>query len=801
MPKLPPATVPVDTWAFLLADDPDAWRKDADESGWSTVRVPHDWSVGLDFDESCSSGTGYLPGGVGWYRAHVSLATLGLGATGRRVRLVFHGVQRGARVWVNGYHVGGRPSGYAEFAFDLTEICSYAPDDDLAISVRVDHTDVSDSRWYDGSGINRRVELRISDPIAVAPHGTEFATLDADADAATVRVRQTLENHTDATVTVGVQWELVAEASGRRHAFGTTVVLPARDARVAEGTHVIADPDLWSDAQAHLYRLVTTLTHAGGASTEQERVGVRTIAFDPDLGFFVNGEPRTLRGVCLHEDAGCFGTAVPREVWLRRLLRLREAGCNAIRMAHNPHDPDLYALCDELGLFVIDEAFDEWENPKNKWWQGHNVYPPRHGGPAAHFPEWHERDLTAMVAAHRHHPSIIAWSIGNEIDYPNDPYASPLFTEMVGNNDANKPASERVYDPDRPDIRRLTTIGNRLIELVRSADPTRPVTLAAAFPELSGVTGLFDRLDVIGSNYKEHLYPEQHARFPGQALLGSENSHGYAQWRTVIEHAYVAGQFLWTGVDYLGEAHGWPVHGSGAGLLTLAGFPKPGWHLRRSWWTDQLMAHAVARPVFATGVLGDEAERGWEREEFARTWRPGDRLEVLCFSNADAVCLTGAGPELALTWDAEHGWWSGVVTAGDEPLRIVAVRGDAVASTVLHPAGPPVALAAEVWSPSTEYAGVAVEDAVRQVEITVVDAAGQPAADDVLVTVSVEGGTLLGLENGDLADTTGYTRPHRGTHAGRLVAFVAGGPAAALRLEASGLPALLVDLPGQTPAG
>ncbi|WP_232549055.1 glycoside hydrolase family 2 TIM barrel-domain containing protein [Propioniciclava soli] len=785
-------TCEIETWSFLLADEREAWRKNFDDSTWRTVTVPHDWSVELDFDPACSSGTGYLPGGTAWYRGHVSLKSLDMGQ-GRRLLLVFHGVQRDAQVWVNGYHLGGRPSGYAEFAFDLTEVCAYAPDDDLVVCVRVNRDDESDSRWYNGSGLTRRVELEVREPVDVAPHGTSFTTLATDTSSATVRITSTLGNHTDAAVAVAVSWELTSQVSGRTESFHDVIDIPARATQVASASGLVAGPDLWSDEQPGLYRLVTTLEHPEGTSRVEEVVGLRTVVFDPDHGVLVNGERRTLRGVCLHEDAGCLGTAVPAEVWLRRLVTLKQAGCNAVRMAHNPHAPEIYTLCDQLGLFVIDEAFDEWENPKNKWWQGHNVYPPRHGGPAKHFPEWHERDLVAMVQAHRNHPSIIAWSIGNEIDYPNDPYASPLFAEMVGNNDADKPASERVYDPDRPDVRRLTTICNRLVDIVKGVDDSRPVTLAAAFPELSSLTGLLDPLDVIGYNYKESLYPEHQARFPLQAFLGSENSHGYEQWQAVIDHDYVAGQFLWTGVDYLGEARGWPVHGSPAGLLTVAGYPKEQWHLRRSWWSGEPVAHLVARPA---ADPGDGRHDLWARPPID-AWQVGDSLELLCFTNADEVCVMVEGREVRLVWDPSHGWWSARVTGGSGPFTVRVRHGDTETCEVLHPRGDAMGLVATPWVPPQSCAGISAADdpAIHQVEIMAVDAAGRRASGDVVVRAVVEGGELLGLENGDLADATGYARAERSTHDGRLLAYVRGEDVE-LTLQADGLSDLALRMPG-----
>jgi hypothetical protein len=499
--------------------------------------------------------------------------------------------------------------------------------------------------------------------------------------------------------------------------------------------------------------------------------------------------------VCLHEDAGTLGTAVPADVWLRRLLRLREMGCNAVRMAHNPHAPELYELCDILGFFVIDEAFDEWENAKNKWWQGHNVYPPRHEGYAKDFPEWSERDLVAMIDAHRNHPSIIAWSIGNEIDYPNDPYASPLFDEMTGNNDAAKPAAERVYDPSRPDVRRLSTIANRLSAIVKRADPTRPVTIAAAFPELSSRTGFLDQIDLVGYNYKEHLYEADHARFPDKPLLGSENSHRYQDWRHVVDKDYISGQFLWTGIDYLGETSGWPRHGSGAGLLDVAGFDKHAWHLRRSWWSDEPVAYLVTRPH------DEEGDRApfWPRP-VSRTWEPSDeQVEVLCFSNGDEVRLLAGDQPLDLVRDDEFGYWCAVTTPSAEPLVLETLRdGQVVARDELRADEPPVAIDAVLWQAPDDAARRCADAGlplgrVVQIECTLRDEHGRVSRDDVIITAEAAGGELLGLENGDLADNTPYSARARRTLDGRLVVFLRITGPATVRLSAPGLPTVQIE--------
>lgn len=788
-------TSSIDAWVFHLGDDPDAWKKNAEEAAFRPVRIPHDWAVEQPFDQSCSSGTGYLPGGIGWYRAHCSITALGLGEA-NAVRLVFHGVYKRSQVWVNGYHVGGRASGHAEFSFDLTEIVGYAPDDDLVISVRVDHRDLADSRWYNGSGITRRVEIEAHGAVSLARHGCVVTTLSANQDRAEIEVVQQWENHTADVRQVTVHHVLErAEAAGfdPEHRGQHSVAVPALGLAELRSVIEVSAPLLWSDDHPHLYRLITTRVDGDQeVARHEDIVGIRTFAFDPDTGFSINGERRILKGVCLHEDAGPLGVAVPPAVWLRRLLVLKEGGCNAVRMAHNSHSPELYDLCDLVGLYVIDEAFDEWENPKNKWWQGHNVYPPKHEGYAHDYPEWHVRDLEAMIDAHRNHPSVIAWSIGNEVDYPNDPYVSEHFTTMTGNNDANKPEAERVYDRNRPDIRRLTTIANELIDIVKARDSSRPVTFAAAFPELSSLTGLLDRLDLIGYNYKEHLYADDHRRFPNQPFVGSENSHTYAAWRHVVDQEFVAGQFLWTGIDYLGETPGWPSHGSAAGLLTTAGLPKERWHLRRSWWSDEPTLRLAVRPVQVDPN---------SRQPFTRDWTVGAELEVACFTNADEVIVSRAGEPVEMTYDTDRGFWRGEVIASDDPITATATIGGATQRDELRHGVQPAALTAKLWeAPAAWIPGlqriVGGSEPVQQVHCQLVDDQGQPAGGALEVSVVVTGGELLGIDNGDLTDTTAYATDRRRTLDGNLMVYVRGA-GATVTLRAAGL----ADAILQTPTG
>ena len=487
--------------------------------------------------------------------------------------------------------------------------------------------------------------------------------------------------------------------------------------------------------------------------------------------------------LCL--SRGTLGNAFYKEVWYRRLTKIKAMGCNAIRMSHNPHAAGFYELCDELGFFVMDEAFDEWEGPKNKWSTGHNVYPPRHEGYYEDFPACHKTDLQAMIDRGFNHPSIILWSIGNEIDYPNDPYCHPLFREMTGNNDANKPAAERMCNPDRPNTERLVTLAAMLASEVKKFDRTRPVTLAAAFPELSAQLGFLNSLDVAGYNYKEHLYEESHRKFPQLPFLGSENGHGWEEWKVVRDRCYISGQFLWTGIDYLGETVGWPQRGSMAGLLDVAGFEKPGYWRRQSFWSAEPMVHMVTSRAEHSG-------EEWARP-LAESWNynPGETIEVRAYTNLEEADLFLNGQRIASGHrndDADAIYFNvpfnegvlsvrarGTLTtlpgcaqeAGQENQQTFYEANDKLC-TVLTPSRlllAPVSVPAEFVSDP--------EHPVQQLEVSVLDASGAFVhAGAYRIHVKVTDGTLLGLESGDLCDDTDYTSDVRSSCRGHLIVFV-----------------------------
>lgn len=708
-----------ENWRFHLGECEEAWYKGYDDSSWRQVMVPHDWSVEAPFSKTYSSGTGYLQGGIGWYRTRFYLPEE---YQGKKVSIRFDGVYKNSRVFCNSYYLGKRPNGYISFSYDISDMVVFGQQEN-EVSVKVVHEDLADSRWFTGSGITRKVTILVQEPVHPVEYGCTFQTeqisyTDQGANVEASALDGAGNRNVAAVAQVTVIHEPVNETQEKVNLTIKTLLLDGEGNAAAElagetelaagekGKLVLSgnveNPLLWSIENPNLYRIQSWYSVNGEEAylVHEEKVGIRTIAFTPDEGFFLNGENKKIKGVCVHHDGGCLGAAMKAEVWQRRLALLKECGCNAIRCSHNPHMPELYGLCDAMGFLMMDEAFDEWENPKNKWSTGHNVYPPKHQGYYEDFPAWHDADLRAMVRRDRNHPSVILWSIGNEIDYPNDPYCHPMFETMTGNNDANKPAAERQFDSNKPNMERLSVLAARLADIVRQEDESRPVTLAAAFPELSSKLGFFDTLSVVGYNYKEHLYQEDHQRFPEKTFLGSENSHSDEAWKAVTENPYICGQFLWTGIDYLGEARGWPVHGSPAGVLTTAGFPKPGYDRRKAMWQEQASSVEVEK----TGT------------DFAPDVQAGKPVGITACAWKEKDLLFGK------EWEEASG--------------------------------------------ETGY--------LYQILVQLVDQNGcKVTEDDQEVKVQVQGdGQLAGIDNGNLADVTPFSNESRKTFRGDLAVYV-----------------------------
>jgi beta-galactosidase len=758
-------------WKFHLGDVPGSEQPSAADKDWRALSLPHDWAIEGPYSEQWASATAFLPGGVGWYRKSFSVPA---SFRNKKVFIYFDGVYKNSEVWLNGHSLGKRPSGFASFQYELTPYLN--PTGPNVLAVRVDHPQVADSRWYTGSGIYRNVYLLATTPVHIRPWGVAFTTPTVSASTATGRVAVAFTNASDKAATVVVTSTLL-DAKGQAVATAkqTVSAKPQADA-TATLSFPIKQPALWSVDHPNLYRLRTTLGMAGQPTDEvTEEVGVRSIRFDANQGFFLNGENMKLKGLCIHDDAGALGVAVPPEVWERRLKLLKAGGCNSLRMSHNPHADHLYQLCDRLGFLVMDEAFDEWEHGKNKWVAGWNVGTPAQFGSHEYFKEWGERDLRDMVLRNRNRPSIIMWSIGNEIDYPNDPYSHEVL-----NTGRNPQIYGKGYLPNHPPASEMGPIAKRLVAVAKQADNSRPITAALAGVVMSNFTDYPVALDLVGYNYQEFRYLEDHKQYPNRIIYGSENGMARDAWAAVDSNAYVSAQYLWTGIDYLGEAGKWPQRANGAGLLDMAGFPKPEYYLRQSLWTTAPMLYLVAAEAPAAGATGRRP-----RGTATWNWPAATQVRVSAYTTNEATELFLNGQSLGKktgrqpTWDVAY-------AAGE--LSAKGYRNDKVVSeTKLQTAGAPAAiqLTPDRRTLPAKTRGLA------QLEVTIVDEAGRlvPTATDEITVALTGPARLLGIENGDLANHDAPTTPQHRAHLGHLLVYVqaTGAGSIGVTLSAPGL--------------
>jgi beta-galactosidase len=763
-------------WRFHKGDVTGAEQSAFDDTAWRILNLPHDWSIEGPYSRDNASGTGYLPGGVGWYRKTFSLPEFN---PSRKAFLEFDGVYRDSDVWINGHHLGHRPYGYSSFEYDLTPYLKVASVN--VVAVRVDHSEVADSRFYTGSGIYRHVWLTLTEPVHVAHWGTFVHTPVVQDSEALVSVETCVVNESPAAVSVRVV-TAIQDARGAQAASMTTEApIPSGATFTFAQQGAVSKPKLWSTFEPNLYTTVTRV-FVGASLSDEYRTpfGIRAIRFDPNHGFFLNGKPEKLKGVCLHHDLGALGSAFSAPALERRLKTLRDLGVNAIRCSHNPMAPELYDLCDRLGLLVMDEAFDEWTAGKNKWIQGWNAGKPGTAGYHEVFEEWSTRDIQDMVMRDRNHPSVILWSIGNEIDYPGDPFGHPR-----GRNGLK---------PGMLDANLLPLTARRLIAAVKQLDGTRAVTQALADTLASNATGLAELLDVAGYNYLEPRYAPDHEAYPGRIILDSENGHSLEAWRAAASD-YVAGQFLWTGTDYLGESRQYPARGSTSGLLDLCGFRKPESYLREALWSSRPMIYAAAREArpqsgpqtdFNTGARPGKLVEHWNWDADSRK-----TIEVEVYTNCTAAELflnnrsLGEKPVAdrfhpVLRWDVPN-----------QPgaVRVIGKRDDTEAAHCeLATAGAPDHL--ELMPDRSRLQADGAD--LANVEVRVVDARGRRVYGAApVIEVEVSGaGDLAAVDSADIRDISPVQAARRTAYEGHILAIVRAGAASGsvvVRASSAGL--------------
>lgn len=746
-----------DNWKFKLGDEPQAVLVDYDDSKWRTVDLPHDWSIEAPLSPNLASCTGYLPGGIAWYRKSFDVPVC---ERGKKIFVYFEGIYNKSEVYINGRLLGKRPNGYISFLYDLTPYIQYGRAN--LLSVRVDHSESADSRWYTGSGIYRDVWLIHSDLVHIDQWGVFWQTKNVTSTDALLDVQVTVRNESSRARNLTVLSELYSP-DGKVIARKTKRIL-MKDSTSRLSTNLVLKierPIFWGLENPYLYDLRTSIVEKNKVLDESAvNVGIRTLSFDSDKGFALNGEWMKIKGVCLHHDAGCLGAAVPRKVWKRRLQNLKKIGCNAIRMSHNPQAPDIYDLCDELGLLILDEAFDEWKYPKKKSITGWNTGVPGYQGSFSFFEEWSDRDIKDMVLRNRNHPSVIMWSIGNEIDFPNDPYSHPVLRTATFNQ-----PSVLGYLPDNPPAQELGDIAKRLAKDVRELDSSRPVTAALAGAVMSNETEYPFVLDVVGYNYSEFQYKEDHQKYPNRIMFGSETGNSYASWKATRDNDYIFGQFLWTGIDYLGESREWPSRGYKHALLDLAGFQKPEGFFRQAMWDTD--------PFIYIGTYN--TSRGPDLSVCALpiwNYQLGETIRVVCYTNCQKAKLTLNGRTVGQIkeYDDHTGFiaWDIPYKAG--LLEVIGLNeGKEVVQYTIRTSD----RAFELVN-STDDLILGKNKDLAHIAIQVVDKEGVPVLlSDDEITCRIEGpARLLGLESGNNQDMGNYRDNVQRVHNGKLIAYV-----------------------------
>lgn len=660
-------------WRFHLGDVANGQEATTSDAAWRKLSLPHDWSIEGEFskDNPATPEGGALPGGIGWYRKTFTVPAT---SKGKQLYIDFDGVYQKSDVWINGHHLGFRPNGYISFRYELTPYLKYGAAN--VIAVKVDNSSQPNSRWYSGSGIYRNVWLVTTNKVAIDHWGTFITTPKVSKAEATVDLQVSIRNSgkpqmvSMATTIFDAQGKSLQTVSNNVN-LGDSLTKMGQQLKVSA-------PNLWSDKRPYLYKAVTKV-YSGKVLTDTytTNFGIRYFNFNADNGFTLNGVPTKILGVCDHHDLGSLGSAVSVRATERQLEILKEMGCNAIRTSHNPPSPELLDLCDKMGFIVMDEAFDVWERTKEKY------------DYAIFFKEWHKRDLEDQILRDRNHPSVIIWSMGNEIPEQGRPRGGEIATELAA--------------------------------IIHKLDTTRPLSTANNNPDTTNKIIKSGAVDLVGYNYHFRDYPNFHKRYPGKIFIGSETTsaletRGYydmppkldsirrwppkndyndhvnmnadntvsaydnvsapwastheESWKPIKKYPFLSGMFIWTGFDYIGEPtpYTWPSRSSYFGIIDLAGFPKDVYYMYQSEWTDKTVLHILPH-------------WNWEAGKTVQVWAYYNHAdEVELFLNGKSLGKKAKqGEDLHIAWGVPF-----------EPGTLKAVsykNGKVVKTTEIHTAG------------------------------------------------------------------------------------------------------------------
>ena len=765
-------------WKFQLGDVSGAENSSFDDSGWRTLNVPHDWSIEGEFSKEnpASPGGGALPGGIGWYRKSFKVSAEDLT---RSVFIDFDGVYQNSEVWINGHSVGKRFYGYSSFRYELTP---HLVAGDNLISVKVDNSAQPNSRWYSGSGIYRNVWLVTTGKTHISHWGTFITTPEISDSLAKVKFVASIKSNLKEGQKLVLK-TVIVDPSGKEVATGKMDTDGVKDSIFSTSFDFrIKNPVLWNLDSPKMYSAVSEVFVDGDlVDTYTTPFGIRSFEFTSENGFFLNGKNIKINGVCNHHDLGCLGAAINTRALERQMEILKEMGCNAIRTSHNPPAPELLDLADRMGFIIMDEAFDMWKKPKNKL------------DYSTVWDEMHKKDLQDLILRDRNHPSVMIWSIGNEILEQWDSTGIAIAKELAG--------------------------------YVRELDTTRPVTSATNDPKPYNFIIRSGELDLIGYNYHHQDFASFPETFPGQKFIGAETvsalmtrgvydmpseeirrwpvrdgwkgpkpnadntcssydnvsapwgSTHEETWKVIKKRNYLSGQFIWTGFDYLGEPtpYWWPSRSSYFGIIDLAGFPKDVYYMYQSEWTRKDVLHVFPH---------------WN-------WKEGQIVDIWAYSNAEEVELFLNDKSLGIQkkqGDELHLMWKVPFTPGT--LKAISrTGGREILVKEVKTAGAPAKLIVTADRSMIKADG----NDLSFLTVDVVDENGVivPNADN-LVRFQLEGsGTIVGVDNGDPVSHESFKAPQRKAFHGKcLVVVQSGETAGTIKLTASseGMPVTSVEI-------
>ncbi|NMH86802.1 glycoside hydrolase family 2 TIM barrel-domain containing protein [Flavivirga algicola] len=725
-------------WKFQLSDSIAYNAIDFDDSEWRILDVPHDWSIEFDYNESNSGRNAWLPGGVGWYRKTIIIPKE---QSNKEFKIEFDGVYKNATLWVNDHYVGNQHDGYTSFYYNITPFINFGGKNTFAL--KVDNSIQPNCRWYSGSGVYRSVRLTITNKLAIEQWGTFITTPKVLSNQAEVLIQTTLRNYANASNLI--LETTIYNADGEQVGIvRTNAFIDRKTSKTVNQTINIENPILWSTENPELYISKSkVIVNNKTVDNYETTFGIRTIDFDAKKGFFLNGENLKLKGVCLHNDGGILGTAVPIEIWKRRLDNLKEIGCNAIRAAHNPPSPEFLDLCDTMGFLVMNEFVDKWNADKTNEKKGkglNNFFNPNgFGDPYFEF-EW-QKNYKSTVLRDRNHPSVIMWSVGNE-NYPPE-------------------AEEQVQG-----LRKYTSY-------VRSLDSTRPVVSGMergrdipVNDKIDAIINTCSEMDLIALNYGEQWCKEIGKRNLEMPYVSTESYRYFnsspekrfanierSPWIDVLENDHNIGLFLWVGIDYLGESKKYPKLGSTSGLLDIAGFKKTESYLYQAFWSEKPMV-SIAVYEGDANDFSTSGRWGWPPIYEAWNFKKGEKKDLVTYTNCESVNLylnnklignkkLSDFPNWIMKWQD---------TAFEEgTLKAVGIiNGKEVCEFELKTTGEPYKINLKPYNKHINSGDIV------QIEVSILD------KKNVLVThqpvdlyFKIEGDAeILGLSNGDMYDDT-----------------------------------------------